>query len=335
MEVSELFFYRLFLTTKPKKILHKEAQSHYRIRLRALCGFSFALFAFYFFLSFSASAQGSPDLKEVKKNFSQEIKFASYLLNNREYNDALMSLHGLKSSIQSQTDSLNYFLGWTHYNFKSLDSSAFYFNQVISGSPFYHKSKFYQAFDYTYIRKFSDAKATLNEISLSGNTDFQLLNNFQNAGIALLERDYKTFDSLAAKFDYTFYPLATEQESMKEYYSDLKKVKRKSPVVAGLLSAAVPGLGKYYAGYRMQGVAALLQVGTFGAAAAESYFKKSPQAGLKSPRFIIYGSLFTIFYVGNIWGSVLSVQIKREEHFKEIDETILFNMRVPLRRIFE
>jgi hypothetical protein len=56
--------------------------------------------------------------------------------------------------------------------------------------------------------------------------------------------------------------------------------------------------------------------------------------GVSSPRFIIYGSLFSLFYIGNIWGSALSVKIKRQEFNEKIDEQILFDMHIPLRTLF-
>jgi hypothetical protein len=57
--------------------------------------------------------------------------------------------------------------------------------------------------------------------------------------------------------------------------------------------------------------------------------------GIKDPKTIIFGSLFGLFYIGNIWGSVISVKLTRDEFNKEINEQIIFNLRVPLRIIYE
>ena len=100
--------------------------------------------------------------------------------------------------------------------------------------------------------------------------------------------------------------------------------------MAGALSAVLPGSGKFYAGYKGQGIAALMTVGVLGISAAESYYRLGP----KSAQFITFGSLFTIFYIGNIWGSTLSVKLARDHQLREIDDQILFDMHVPLRRIF-
>ena len=114
-------------------------------------------------------------------------------------------------------------------------------------------------------------------------------------------------------------------------------MKKKSPALAGLMSAVIPGTGKIYAGYKGQGLAAMITVGILGVSAAESYFRpfdRSGKKGYKSPEFIAFGSLFTIFYVGNLWGSVLSVKLAREHELREINDEILFDMHIPLRRIF-
>lgn len=97
------------------------------------------------------------------------------------------------------------------------------------------------------------------------------------------------------------------------------------------LSAIVPGLGKIYAGRLGEGVSAFLITTTMGLVAVENYIKD----GWKDPKTIIFGSLFSVFYIGNIWGSTLSVKLINDEFNKEVNEQILFNLRVPLRIIFE
>jgi TM2 domain-containing membrane protein YozV len=97
-----------------------------------------------------------------------------------------------------------------------------------------------------------------------------------------------------------------------------------------LLSAVVPGAGKVYAGQLGQGVAIFLQNTIFALQAYEGYRKDGP----RSARFLIYGGLFTVFYIGNVWGSVLSVQIKRQEMYDKINNQIVFDMHIPLRTIF-
>ncbi len=104
--------------------------------------------------------------------------------------------------------------------------------------------------------------------------------------------------------------------------------KEKSPLAAAALSAVIPGAGKMYAGDLRSGVSTLLVVGALGGMFAESWSK----LGLKDWRTIALGSVFGIFYIGNIYGSALSVSVVRQSYSDAEKATLLFNLRVPLHQ---
>ena len=104
----------------------------------------------------------------------------------------------------------------------------------------------------------------------------------------------------------------------------------KSPWVAGIMSVVIPGSGKIYAGKTGQGIITFIQNLALGLQAYEAYRRD----GWKSPRFLVYGGLFTFFYVGNIWGSALTVHVRRQEFNDKVNEQILFNMQIPIRTVF-
>jgi hypothetical protein len=91
-----------------------------------------------------------------------------------------------------------------------------------------------------------------------------------------------------------------------------------SAFLAGLFSAVIPGMGKLYLGYSDQALSGFIANAALGAQAAESYFK----AGPASARFIISGSLFGLFYGGNIWGSIIMAKKQKRDHLKQIDYEI-------------
>jgi len=267
-----------------------------------------------------------------QRNFSEEIDFVNHLIDNYEYRDAIFVLNAIEkdnsSFNNSQKDTLNYLLGWTYYNIKSLDTSSVYLKKVGKTSPFFNKSKYYQAFNYIYTDKRDTAKKLLNNISAS--PELEQLKQFELAGIALLERNYERYQRISQNFTYSFYPIADEQKEFDDSFERLQQIKKRSPFMAGMFSAIIPGTGKLYAGYKGKALAAFLQVGLLGAVTVENYII----AGPASPQFIIFASIFSIFYVGNIWGSILSVQIKRDEIFREIDYNIMLDLHIPLRRVF-
>lgn len=273
-------------------------------------------------------------MNSQNRGFTEEINFTTYLIDNAQYKDAIIVLENLDQSLflgfPEKMDSVNYFKGWSYYNIKSLDSSSFYLSQVNLNSPFYLKSNFYNSFNQIYIGNTATAKSVLANINTTDQQNYNQLKMLDIAGIALLERNFAVFDSVSLLFDYSYFPIVTEQQSFVKYATDLRSIKRKSPLLAGIMSAVIPGSGKYYAGYRGQAIAAFLPVVTLAGVAAENYFRGGPQ----SIQFIAFASLFSLFYVGNIWGSVLSVKIKRNEMYRKIDHEILLDLHLPLRRIF-
>ena len=279
--------------------------------------------AFFFIITHSCFPQ---------RSFSDEISFANYLINNDEYRDGIFILNALEKNSysfnNSHKDSLNYLLGWAYYNLKSLDTSSMYLGKVGDSSVFLNKSKYYQAFNNIFMNKRDSANAILN--NMPANRELEQLRLFELAGIALLERNYDRYKKISRNFDYTYYPIAHEQEEFDEYFVNLQQIKNKSPFLAGTMSAIIPGSGKWYAGYRGKAIASFLQVSLLGVVAAENYVK----AGPVSPQFIIFAGFFSIFYIGNIWGSVLSVQIKRNELFRKVDHNIMLDLHIPLRRVF-
>ena len=90
------------------------------------------------------------------------------------------------------------------------------------------------------------------------------------------------------------------------------------------------GLGKYYAGYRGQAIATFLPSAIFGVVAAENLYRRGP----KDVQFILFASIFSIFYTGNILGSDISVRTYREQQYNEIYNNIMLDLHIPLRRIF-
>lgn len=284
----------------------------------------FLLFFLLLFFSWHGKAQS--------RDISEELRFVSYLIDNAEYRDALFIINHLPAEEAEglQKDSLNYYAGWAFYSLKKLDSSAYWFSKVSPESVFYLQSKFYEAFDYIYLGKYDIAKTVLNNMAVPADTAIIKLKNFEMAGIALLERDYQKFTEISLSFDSGYYPIAAEEANFIKYNRDLQAIRLKSAFLAGLFSAFIPGSGKFYAGYRGQAIAAFLPTALLAAVAVESLLK----AGLRSPQFIIFSGLFSVFYIGNIWGSALSVKTRQYEQGFEIDQNILLDLHLPLRRVF-
>jgi tetratricopeptide (TPR) repeat protein len=279
-----------------------------------------SLFRSFSLLCGFVSLWSATSLKAQQKTASDSL-FVEYLLEKKYYNDVL------QWTKSSQT--LPYFRAIAFYNQQQIDSAIHYFEKVPIQHPYYIKSRFLEEFGHTFSKRYPKADSILSNLTVVDSLHIAL-KNLQLAGVSLLRRDTVRFSAYKAQFSGKYFAFSQEEETMSRNYEMLRKHKGKSPVVAGLMSAIIPGSGKMYAGKLGQGVITLIQNAALGFQAYEAYRKD----GWKSPRFFLYSGLFSFFYVGNIWGSVLTVNIRRQEFNDKIDEQILFNMQIPLRTVF-
>lgn len=94
-----------------------------------------------------------------------------------------------------------------------------------------------------------------------------------------------------------------EKEKISTFYDWKIDPPYKSHVLAGILSAVIPGSGKMYVGEWGDGVTALLVTGLFAFLAYDN-FKAN-----HNTRAWIFTGLGSFFYAGNIYGSIASAQI--------------------------
>ncbi|WKK85708.2 hypothetical protein QYS48_00980 [Marivirga arenosa] len=99
-------------------------------------------------------------------------------------------------------------------------------------------------------------------------------------------------------------------------YNKHESYKPKKPWVAGLLSAVIPGSGKFYTGNWKDGAFSFIAIGGL---AFQSYrgFSKN---GVSSASGWIFGAVATGFYAGNIYGSAKSAQVRNTEFWLEIEK---------------
>ncbi len=264
--------------------------------------------------------------------FNKEIAFANYLLSKEKFNEAVFVLNKIDTTayrIDWQRDTLNYLKGWLHYCQKNLDTSSLVFSKVTPSSSMYYKSKFFSAYNYSFLNQLNLSNNILNKLNTTDSSLIEL-KYFMLAGNSLLNRDLDTFKLFSKYFTYQFFAISNEENTLISYSSQLSDYKPKSMLLAGVLSSVVPGAGKIYAGKVGEGISSFLLIGTIAGIAAENYYK----SGISNFKTIFFGSVFSIFYVGNIYGSVFSVKLVNQQWNENIDHRILFDLHIPLRTIF-
>ncbi len=267
----------------------------------------------------------------AQESVQRELHFVRHLIGRNEFKEGLFILENLEVREASLLDSVNYYHGWIRYQQKDLLPSAAFLLKVSTDSPLFEKSRFFASYNLAHAGQISLADSVLEQLHIEQSGVLFALQNFERAGIALLRRDFDDFDNRSGLFLGDYNAFALQERNLAEYAAGLQQQPVRSAAVAGLLSAAVPGLGKVYAGKTAEGIAGFLYVGAMALTSYDFYRRSGPANGF----FIFSATVTGIFYVGNIWGSAVAVSRKRNEFNHEMDQRILFDMHIPLRNIFQ
>ncbi|MBR1774756.1 MAG: hypothetical protein IJ759_04435 [Bacteroidales bacterium] len=254
-----------------------------------------------------------------------EFDFVMYLIGNSMKEEAVV----LMQNNSEDNDSINFLRGFTYYSSKMLDLAADNFSKVSQSSELFTESRFFSSLSNAHLFHLDKAESDLNMIS-SQDGEINNLKNFSLAGINLLKRNYNLFDTYINSVDSNNYPLNVETARLLQLKTELLSYKKKSLFVAGALSTLVPGLGKVYAGNIGEGISSFLICGSLMGVTAENWYKK----GLTNWKTILFGTISAVFYIGNIYGSVVTVKVNCENFNSRTDVQILYNIHIPLRSSF-
>ena len=261
-----------------------------------------------------------------------DYKFGNYLIGKGLLRDALTLTHDLADDYTpAALDTMRYLRGWALYHTQQFTPAANAFSQVGTTSPFYAKSALFGIVCELESGNLAGAKQRLDSFATTpaGALHSEIV-AFERGGVALLEGNKAEYDRMRQHFTYSTPAIAEYQRELDRIASTT--IPHRSPLVAGLASAVVPGLGKIYAGDLGGGVASFLLVGAFAALTAESWHRAgTPQ----NWRTITYGTIGSLLYVSNIFGSVASVKAYYQ-NFEEINrQAVMVSIHIPLRNLFD
>jgi len=265
-----------------------------------------------------------PPARTPRAYISNDYEFVGYLIGNGMEEDAVTLLSKVP---YHDSDTLQYLRGWAAYGTRRLADAAAAFGNVPVTSPFYDKSLFYNVISNVHLGDY--ARGT--ELLRGYGGPYKELRSLEEAGIALLEGRAEDFVTAADGFTYSQYALTESERQLQGIYNQRYYGRSKSPVLAAAASAVVPGLGKVYAGEFAEGISSFLTVGSFAAITAENWARN----GLKNWKTILFGAVGAVFYIGNIYGSYVSVSIHNDELRDAQDTAILYHIHIPLRSVFQ
>jgi hypothetical protein len=245
----------------------------------------------------------------------QRSDFFGHLLNNQLFTEATAYLdHTLEKDTASfSQDTLRLHQALCYHKLNDTLNARLSLAAIRTPPATMHRfSAFYLPLLFVY-RAFVPAATLLPSLEAGGG---QI--EMASVSLAMLQRSPTTAINSASLTEYWSMHLA-------EKY---KRVPQRSPLLAGLMSAVLPGSGKLYAGYRYQAMSAFLMNLILGAQATEAYVRSGP----RSVHFVLTASLFSVYYFANISGSAWAVKKKKRDALAEIDYEILLHYNAMLER---
>jgi TM2 domain-containing membrane protein YozV len=112
--------------------------------------------------------------------------------------------------------------------------------------------------------------------------------------------------------------LAAWQERDQGWLNRYDALPSKSPLLAGALSAVVPGLGRVYIGRWQDGLISFLLVGLSAVLSAQGFYDE----GSHSVRGWIVGSAGALLYVGNVYGSAVGAVVQRRDAEEALSQEV-------------
>lgn len=258
------------------------------------------------------------------RSISRDEAFIDYLLGNNLSSDAVYYLFGTNFH---KSDTLSFLKGKSLYTAGALGDAAVNFAAVPSTSPYFEPAVFLGAVCGSYSGDYAHAKELLSRYD----GPQQELKHYELAALSLLENDAASYLEHSKYFRRESYAMAPGEKVFDDIYQERFVQKSKSEWLAAGLSAIVPGLGKVYSGAYAEGVSSFLLVGTFTGFAVENWVRN----GGGDWRSILFTTIASLLHLGNIYGSYISVSLYNSALENAQNQTIVFNIHLPVRSFFK
>lgn len=252
---------------------------------------------------------------------SADRDFIEYLLSSGLKSDALTLL---SEKPYYPSDTLEYLAGLALFEDRQFQGAALHFCRSRGG--FSAPAAFLGSYSQIHAGNLDEARGLLTPY-LKG--EYGELASLQLAGISLIQKDYETCRKAVSSFTYSDHRLADSETTLRDMYSTVSR-RKKSALAAACLSAVIPGAGKVYAGRTGEGAAAFMTVVPLGIITAEQWKKNGPGYWGTT----LSGALFSLFYIGNIYGSYVSVGVQEQVIADEVKALVMYNLHIPLRSCF-
>jgi TM2 domain-containing membrane protein YozV len=219
-------------------------------------------------------------------------KFADHLFCEGDYLRAIEQYDLINQKLDNDTIKFKVMLGYSELGF-FLESNEI-FREINDKSNFYP-----DAYLLSFKNQLISEPGLINAQSIYSFNSLQLKSFSKLTNISMLYEDKFNIsrENFISPFD------AEELNSVSTFYDYKVEPPYKSPALAGLLSAVIPGSGKMYVDEWGDGITALVVTSLFAFLAYDNFRADH------TTRAWIFTGLGVFFYAGNIYGSIASAQI--------------------------
>lgn len=219
-------------------------------------------------------------------------KFADHLFCEGDYLRAIEQYELLENQFLNDTIQFKIMLGYSELNL--YQSSYHIFNTVSTQSKFFP--------DAYLLSMKNELLIVLKSLPINDKLSFNKEYTERMNKLTLFSKLYD--DNISIQKERFIEPFDEDEKQTVSMFYDLKtNPPYKSPALAGVLSAIIPGSGKMYLSEWGDGITALVVTSLFAFLAYDN-FRADHQT-----RAWIFTGLGAFFYAGNIYGSIASAQI--------------------------
>jgi len=237
------------------------------------------------------------------------LKFAEYLHEEKDYLRAAGEYQRYLFYSQEKADSTLYKLALCYRLSGKMDKSIAVFQKILTEYPQsdISTSASYQiGYSYFLMGQHGDAISYLRKTAIEEEKERWKFEHL--VGLNYLQQ--KRWDDANRLFDSLALMNVDENSkaaaiNLRRYAEEGKHLPRKNRFLAGFLSAILPGSGKIYTGRAYDGLYSSVIIGLTGWQAYDGFRR----GGADSLKGWFFGTLSGVFYLGNVYGSVLSAQI--------------------------
>ena len=249
---------------------------------------------FFWAASFSIYPQNVDTVINIFHKQENILKFADHLFCQKDYLRA--SDEYLRLSNDLRDDEINFKIALSYSSIEDYSKARLFFSKIQPESNYFSNSSLEQLKIIFLEEKYFELRKSIqnNKAKFKKSTPveklFYLSYLKDNENLPPFEEFSKPFS-------------ADELKNITALYNIKLNPSEKSPTIAAILSAMLPGAGKIYTGEIGDGIYAFLSTGLFAFLAYDSFKANHEFRGW------LFSGLASGFYSGNIYGSAASAQI--------------------------